>query len=98
MKQVIVFPRGQLSAKDKERLTKAQIIAVEADDPRSVVVALPAATVVGGDDMLMAALAGVLQGYDSCSSAFTKELYRRLKVLEQQSTAPSAAGDRKEIK
>lgn len=34
---VVVFPRGQLSPKDKERFTKAGIIAVEADDPKAVV-------------------------------------------------------------
>lgn len=34
--QVIVFPRGQLSAKDKERLTRNGVVAVEADDPQKV--------------------------------------------------------------
>jgi len=34
---VIVFPTGQLSPKDKERFTKAGIIACESDDPKSVV-------------------------------------------------------------
>ena len=31
MKQVIVFPRGQLDPKDKERMSKAGIVAVDAD-------------------------------------------------------------------
>lgn len=33
---LVIFPRGQLTSKDKERLTKAGIIAVEADDPKAV--------------------------------------------------------------
>lgn len=57
-KQVIVFPRGQLDAKDKERLTKAGVVAVEADDPRQVVMLLPSAPLLRADDILMAAFAG----------------------------------------
>lgn len=34
---IMVFPRGQLTPKDKERLTKNGVIAVEADDPKAVV-------------------------------------------------------------
>ena len=34
---VVVFPIGQLSPKDKERLTKHGILAVEAADPKNVV-------------------------------------------------------------
>jgi hypothetical protein len=34
---VVVFPRGQLNATDKERFTKAGILAVEADSPKEVV-------------------------------------------------------------
>lgn len=33
---VVVFPRGQLSSKDKERFTKVGIVACEADDPQLV--------------------------------------------------------------
>lgn len=61
-KEVIVFPRGQLSAKDKERLTKAGLIAIEADSPSSVVrimVSEPlvlSQTVVTGDAILSALL------------------------------------------
>lgn len=34
---IVVFPTGQLSAKDKERMTKAGILAVEAQTPKDVV-------------------------------------------------------------
>ena len=34
---VVVFPRGQLTPKDKERMTKHGILCVEADTPKDVV-------------------------------------------------------------
>ena len=78
MKQVIVFPRGQLTAKDKERLTKADVIAVEADHPQNVVMLFPSTSIVTGDDMLMAAFAGLAYGGDSTKAAFVKDLYARI--------------------
>jgi len=36
MKKVIIFPRFQLTAKDKERLSKAGYIAIEVDEPSAV--------------------------------------------------------------
>lgn len=84
MKQVIVFPRGQLSAADKTKLTKHGFVAVEADDPKAVVVALPGASFVSPDDLLMAALVGTIQGNyasEHCGN-FAVELHRRLKARE----------------
>lgn len=57
--QVIIFPRGQLDPKDRERLTKAGIIAVEADNPKDVVSALPLGSTLNSDDLLYAAIAAV---------------------------------------
>lgn len=54
--QVIVFPRGQLSAKDKERLTKIGIVAVEADDPSKVVTFIPGVPLVDSNSMLALAI------------------------------------------
>lgn len=34
--QVLIFPRGQLTSEDKDRLTTAGIVAVEADYPDTV--------------------------------------------------------------
>jgi hypothetical protein len=40
MKQVVVFPRGQLSESDRKRLVRAGVVVVEADDPSKVVTVL----------------------------------------------------------
>lgn len=82
---VVVFPRGQLVAKDKERLTKHGIIAVEADDPRSVMqlnIAPPMQqTVVNGDGVIRAALAAMAKGKDySTALYFVQELSAALNV------------------
>lgn len=74
--QVIIFPRGQLSAKDKERLTKLGIVAVEADDPSKVVSVMPGAPLVSADDMLMAALAAIDEGYESTRAGFARHVFR----------------------
>lgn len=81
MSQVIVFPRGQLSAKDKERLTKSGIVAVEAEDPSKVVTVLPSASIVCPDDILMAAMAGATYSNGSCET-FAKILHARLMKRE----------------
>lgn len=57
--QVLIFPRGQLTAKDKKALEGAGIVAVEADDPAAVVCPVPIGSVLGSDDVLFAALAAV---------------------------------------
>ena len=62
---IVVYPRGQLSAKDKERLTKHGILAIEADDPKSVfqlqlqaqVLTMP----IIGDDFVAAAIHALAQ-------------------------------------
>lgn len=85
---VVVFPRGQLSAKDKERLTKNGIVAVEADDPKSVSVLslVPGSSAtVSADDLFMSALKAVVDG--CASGLFTNELYRRMKANEDSAAA-----------
>lgn len=57
---VVVFPRGQLSSKDKERFTKHGVLTVEADDPNKVCqlhLTQPLiATNINGDAIIKAAL------------------------------------------
>lgn len=93
MKQIVVFPRGQLSAKDKERLTKADILAVEADDPSKVVTVLPGAPLLSADDMLMSAMYALTARGDYSSaerSSMVMELHRRLQAKEAASKAEDA--------
>jgi len=59
VKQVIVFPRGQLTKADKAAISKAGCVAVEADDPSRVVTVLPMASPVSADDMMLSLLEAV---------------------------------------
>lgn len=83
MKQVVVFPTGQLTQKDKERLTKAGIVAVEASCPKDVIMLLPSSSLCTGDDLLLSAIAGVNGGSDYCKVLMVKELCKRIIEREQ---------------
>jgi hypothetical protein len=84
MKQVLVFPRGQLTDHDRALLEAAEILAVEADDPKAVVVHIPMAPIASESDLFMAAMAGVTCGssYDR-ATVMVNELNRRVKAREQ---------------
>lgn len=82
MKQVIVFPRGQLTAADRSALIKAGMVAVEADSPHLVVTHVPSSARVGSNDLLMAALHGASEGGIVGQAAMMTELYRRMKAKE----------------
>lgn len=79
--QIVVFPRGQLLAKDKERLTKLGIVAVEADNPADVRVLVPASSSLSASDLLLAAMDGLTSDYATSSthSAMVQSLSRRLR-------------------
>jgi hypothetical protein len=64
LNEVIVFPRGQLSAKDRRLLAKVGVPVVEADDPSKVVMLLPTAAVPADEILAVAleALAGEATG------------------------------------
>lgn len=55
MKQLVIFPRGALSPKDKERMSKEGYLAIEADDPSKVILPLPSG-VLNGDALTLCAL------------------------------------------
>lgn len=83
MTQIVVFPRGQLTARDKKALRAAGVVPVEADNPREVVVVVPLAEgsdLVTPSDMLMSALKAVADGSEG--ARFITELHRRLKERE----------------
>jgi hypothetical protein len=62
---VLIFPRGSLQAKDRERLSRAGYVAVEADDPTKVVVTIPGAPVITDNDITSAALQSISGGGSS---------------------------------
>lgn len=74
---VVVFPRGQLTPKDKERMTKAGIIAVEADDPKAVCqlqLTQPlTSTLITGDAIVRSALSAMASRPSWTSSNFITE-------------------------
>ncbi|MGE7139180.1 hypothetical protein ACQKIE_16255 [Luteibacter sp. NPDC031894] len=93
MNQVIVFPRGQLSAEDKASMRDAGIVAVEADDPSKVVTVIPvapSAPMATPDDFTMSLL-GALDddafGYGQCRAI--KELHRRMLAREKAKAVQS---------
>ena len=83
-RMIVVYPRGQLSATDRETLHAAGVVAIEADDPGKVVTVLPMAPAslpINGDDMSMALLHAVTTGNEG--QKFANELYRRAKLREE---------------
>lgn len=85
--QVIIFPRGQLSSNEKGRLMKHGILAIEADDPSKVVTVVPGASMVGSDDLMLAALDALANtpSYNSSSSFFVAALAKRALAKEKKS-------------
>ena len=81
MKNLVIFPRGQLAPKDRERMTKAGFLVVEADDPSRVIQLAPTPHMVSAEDFMMSALHAVHHGHEGVK--FVDELYRRLKQREQ---------------
>lgn len=83
-KQVIVFPRGQLTAEDKASLQENGFLVVEADDPKAVVTHLPSAPLVTSNEMLIAALGAMCgdNGSHAVRSAFTVRLTRAIDTKE----------------
>ncbi|MBH1745242.1 hypothetical protein I5V28_05290 [Stenotrophomonas maltophilia] len=83
MSQIIVFPRGQLTAGDRKRMAEAGIVAVEADDPSSVVTVVPGAPLASSDDLAIAALSAIATcGWDEVAGRFVKALHGRLAARE----------------
>ena len=83
MTQIVVFPRGQLTAQDKKALRTAGVVPLEADNPREVVVVVPladGADLLTPNDLLMSALKAATEG--GAGHRFINELQRRLKERE----------------
>lgn len=78
MKQIVIFPRGQLTDADRRAMSKAGVLALEADDPSKVVAVIPCAPLISGDEMLIAAMTaiGSEAGATSVRIGFANELAR----------------------
>lgn len=62
MKPVLIFPKGTLNPKDRERLSKAGYIGIESDDPKSVVLTIPGIPVISDNDMVSALMNAISGG------------------------------------
>lgn len=56
MKQVIIFPRGQLTSADRRILRNNDFIPIETDDPSKVMLLFPNCERLTGDIVTMSAL------------------------------------------
>jgi hypothetical protein len=76
VKQIVVFPRGQLGEKDRRALQRAGVCVVEADDPSKVVTVLPGTPLISGDDILRAAITALCSddGSTGMRSRFVKAI------------------------
>lgn len=83
MKQVIVFPRGQLTSADRKRLADAELIAVEADDPTRIVEVIPGAPLITGDDLLYSLFEAMKTTHDS-QQQFATALAKRILAREKE--------------
>lgn len=80
MKQLVIFPTGSLSAKDKERMSKEGFLAIEAEDPTRVIIAIPSCSLVTADDVTLSALQSLLDSPNISQehSKFTRALCQRV--------------------
>lgn len=85
MSQVIVFPRGQLSDDDRQRLDEIGILAIEAETPGDVVTVIPGIPLASTDDLALSALEAIASSsYNSTAMDFAKALHKRLSEREQK--------------
>lgn len=73
-KQIIIFKRGQLLENDRTKLAENDIIAIECDDPKSVVMPMPGQNIITGDRFIIAALKGLTIGSDFGRKVFVETL------------------------
>ena len=97
MKQVIVFPRGTLDAKDRKRLTAAGVVAIESDDPSKIVMLTPCAPSMTSDDLLSAAietLSGLGGSHyrEHVQAEFAEALFRRVQSRSSNTPEQARAG------
>lgn len=82
-RQVMVWPRGQLSTEDRRRLRDVGIVAVEADDPTKVVTVIPSAGILTGDDVSLAAYKAIRHAdYNDVRVKFANNLVERALARE----------------
>lgn len=78
-KQLLIFPTGSLTAKEKERLSKHGFLAIESPDPARIIVSPENGVVFTKDDLLYAALRAIREdGFDTGRQLMNKYFTQRL--------------------
>jgi hypothetical protein len=79
MNQIVVFRRGDLTVEDRDRLESAGVVAVESDDPLTVVTVLPITPTITGNDLFDAAMKALNHPHSSINAkaAFFTHLAER---------------------
>jgi hypothetical protein len=75
--QILVVKPRALTAPDKKTLREAGVVVVEASDPSSVRLLQPEGSVLGGDELLYAAMQAIAkEGYDCTRKHFVTTVAR----------------------
>lgn len=86
MNQVIIFPRGQLTELDRARLSEADIIGIEVDDPSKVIQYIPTGN-ISGDMITESAIYAIAHAHtDTPARMFVNEIERRLNTTRISKT------------
>lgn len=89
------FCHHVISDDESTMMADAGIVAVEADDPASVVTVVPGAPLASSDDLAMAALSALATcGWADVSARFVKELHSRLAAREAKAVGNGLSGVR----
>lgn len=75
MKQIIIFPKGQLSSKAKKLLLDAECVPIETDDPSQVKLLTPEMSLIQSNDLVVSMLEAITtSGIDSTAMKTLKNL------------------------
>lgn len=78
-KQLVIFQRGTITPKDKEKMSKAGFLPIESDIPESVRILIPTHSHITGDDILLSLIEGVQKSFpDAVGKEFSKSLLERI--------------------
>ena len=80
MKQLVIAPKGSISPKDKEKMSKEGYLLIEAEDVSAVKIMVPTSESLLTGDILLEACLETIKQYNNGSlpSTFTGQLLKRL--------------------
>jgi hypothetical protein len=82
-RQVICFPKNQLTIEQRDDLKLAGFVVIEIDDPEKVRLILPTSNLINADDLFIAALDGMNTAGSYATNKFVEVLRDRLLKREK---------------